>query len=290
MRDPPVRNRIGDQFAYRGDRADMWRLLDAVLETETYLNLGYSRRYLPHLLGASQRRLARLVGRHLADGLASPTAARVLDVGCGRGGPTTQLATAFGWDGIGIDLVPFNVAHARATAHQVDANVDFAVADATALPFRTASFDGVFAIDSLVYVPERGAAATEIRRVLDTDGQVVVADLVAADDAGGTAMEAISEFGAAWDMPPLVRRSQYERVLRETGLRVRRTADLTPHSVGKFRKWTTLFRWVERSPAGRMIDWALRTRAYDAATITEQIQTAHRALPALRHVLFVAEA
>lgn len=290
MVESPLRNRIGDQFSYRGNRGDIWRLLDAVLETEAYLNLGYSRPYLPHLLGASQRRLAMLVGRHLADRLASPTEARVLDVGCGRGGPTTQLATAFGWEGIGIDLVPFNVAHARANARQFDANVVFAVADATDVPFRPATFDGVVAIDSLVYVPDRAAAATETHRVLNPEGQFVVSDLVASDDAGAATMDAVAEFGAAWDMPPLVRRSEYVRMLRETGFRVCQVADLTPHSVGKFRKWTTLFQWLDRSPGGRVIDWALRTRDYDAATIKEQLQTAHSALPGLRHVMFVAEA
>lgn len=78
---------VRGQFSYQGSRADIWRVFDTVLNTREFLNLGYSPWYLPHVVGSSQRRLARNIGTGLAARLPVTEDVRLVDVGCGRGGP-----------------------------------------------------------------------------------------------------------------------------------------------------------------------------------------------------------
>src|SRR4051812_13177720 len=75
-----------------------------------------------------------------------PAGARVLDIGCGIGGPARFFAADRGWKVEGIDLTAEYVEVAKALSRRVgmaDA-VSFAQASATALPFADASFDGAY--------------------------------------------------------------------------------------------------------------------------------------------------
>src|SRR5262249_44904980 len=76
--------------------------------------------------------------------LALREGATVLDVGCGTGQDTLELARVLGPGGrvVGIDSSETMLAAARARAAQADLAVAFVRADATELPFAEASFDG----------------------------------------------------------------------------------------------------------------------------------------------------
>ena len=151
----PLRERITDQFSYRGDRADVWRAFDLLLDTDAFLNLGYSAWYQSHLVGSSQRRLVTQVGSRVASHLPATDGVRLLDVGCGRGGPAVHLADRFGFRVTGLDLVPYNVARATENARERRVDAEFVVGDATQLPFANGSFAACTAVDALVYLPDR---------------------------------------------------------------------------------------------------------------------------------------
>ena len=245
----PIHERVTDQFSYRGEAAEIWRAFDRFLDTDAYLNLGYSPWYLPHVVGSSQRRLADVVGDGLADRLGETAGRRLLDVGCGRGGPATVLATAYGFDVTGVDLVPYNVEAARRTATGADADggreggrAEFVVGDATRLPIATGSMDAAAAIDSTVYVPEVGAVFTELARVLRRDGAVAVTDLLARDGLDRTEQASVDAFADTWDMPGIVPVGRALEEVADAGLSVDEVWDLSPHSVGRFRTWTRLYR------------------------------------------------
>lgn len=283
-----VRRRIAAQFSYLGDRADIWRGLELFLDTDAYLNLGYSRWYQPHALGSPQGRLAARVGRSLAARLPTRQSVRVLDVGCGRGGPAAVLADRYRWQVLGVDLVAYNARQARQTAADrgVDDATSFCVSDATALPVAAASVAGVVAVDALVYLPDRNGAIDELGRVLEPGGAAVISDLVATDGAGG----AVEAFATAWDMERPGTVAEYRSMIEAAGLEVRAIADLTAYSVGRFRRWSGLYLRLLASPVGGLIERALAARGLDPAAVTTQIRRAHAALPALRHALFVLEA
>lgn len=297
--DDDLRERIADQFSYRGERADIWRAFDRLLETDAYLNLGYSRRYQTHLLGGPQRRLASEVGRTLAAHREGPTeGTRLLDVGCGRGGPALHLAERFGFRVTGVDLVPYNVRRARANARAGEGDggdgggagpdVEFLVGDATRLPVAPDSVDAATAVDALVYLSDRDAVFAELADALRGGGLFVCSDLFLGADAGDDARDRVARFADAWDMPVPGTVEDYEAALEEAGFDVVAVRDLTPNSVGGFRKWTTLYRWLARGPAGRLLDGLLRRWGVDPAVVDEQVRLAHDALPGLRHGLVVA--
>lgn len=294
-----LRDRIADQFSYRGDRADVWRAFDLFLETESFLNLGYSERYRPHLLGSPQRRLAGVVGERLAANLPAAEGARLLDVGCGRGGPTIHLAERFGFRAVGLDLVPYNVERARENARRRSddgavrnqlLDVEFVVGDATRLPVAPGSIAACAAVDSLVYLPDRSAVFAEAADALERGGVFACSDLVVRADLDERERRTVASFADAWDMPPLGTVPAYERALDDAGLDVRERDDLTPNSVGKFRTWTTAFLGAVESPLRPLVERALRARDLDPAAIERQVRRAHEALPHLRHVFLVARA
>ncbi len=104
------------------------------------------------------------------------TGARVLDVGCGPGTITVDIAARVAPGAvIGIDCSADVVAQARRDATGVD-NVEFATGDVYSLDFPDASFDVVHAHQVLQHVPDPVGALREMRRVCKPDGVVAARD------------------------------------------------------------------------------------------------------------------
>lgn len=97
----------------------------------------------------------------------------VLDVGCGTGNYTIELAKR-GADVIGIDSSEEMLAWARIKAQKADIEASFMAADATNLPFPDSSFDIVISNGLLCFLKEPEKALIEMRRVLKPGGRLVV--------------------------------------------------------------------------------------------------------------------
>lgn len=297
-RDEALRRRVIEQFSDTDERAAIWRGFEKFLPTGAYLNLGYSPRYLPTLVGDSQARLADRLADGLSARLEDSAGARLLDLGCGRGGPARRF-TERGFDVTGLDLVPYNVTLARANARPrgPDARAgsgrpplppQFLVGDATALPFDDGVFDACAAVDSLVYLSDEGAAFAEIGRVLDDGGWVAVADLLAAEDAPPGVADRLDDFAAAWDTAPIAPSGEYFDSMRRAGFTVETVEDVTPNSVGRFRKWSKLFLALADGPASKPLRTLLRRWGVEPEAAVAQVRSAHRALPHLEHVIVYA--
>jgi ubiquinone/menaquinone biosynthesis C-methylase UbiE len=102
----------------------------------------------------------------------------VLDVGCGPGTITTDLAQRVApGRGVGIDSDPAPLGEARAEAqrHGVP-NISFAVADVYNLDFADRTFDVVHAHQVLQHLADPVAALREMRRVCKDTGVVAARD------------------------------------------------------------------------------------------------------------------
>lgn len=110
--------------------------------------------------------------------LAVKVGATILDIGCGTGQDTLDLAQAVGPNGrvIGIDSSETMVQEARARAAQAQLPVEYVLADATQLPFADASFDGCQASRVFGHLREPKLAVAEMVRVVRPGARVVVAD------------------------------------------------------------------------------------------------------------------
>src|SRR5215210_3494688 len=83
---------------------------------------------------------------------------RLLDVGCGAGGPALRLASTTGATVVGVDVLDEAVTTARELAgdHGLDDGATFVRADAgRPLPFDDASFDAVMSVDAMCHLPGR---------------------------------------------------------------------------------------------------------------------------------------
>lgn len=284
------RTRIVDQFSYRGERAAIWKVFDLFLATDRFLNVGYSKWYQPHFIGSSQRRLAERMGTDIAARVGSTTGVPLLDVGCGRGGPTLHLAAEHGFEATGIDLVPYNISVARRNATDATADAQFVVGSALDLPFGRDSFAVCTAIDSPPYIPNKREFLTEVASVIFESGLVVASDFIRPESLSREARDAVDAFADAWDLAPIATLEQYERAIAASGLHLDTVVDISPNSIARFRKWTALYLSLARTGLPNPMNRFLARRNVDLDAITEQVSTTHPALPFLRHVIIYARA
>lgn len=124
-------------------------------------------------IGDAQRR-RRLVRAALGAGRGE----RILDVGCGPGFYCAELVDEVGPDGsiVGLDASPHMLALA-ARRCAVHPNIEFAEADATALPVDDAGFDAALCVQVLEYIRDPSAVLAELHRALRPGGRVVLWDV-----------------------------------------------------------------------------------------------------------------
>jgi len=101
---------------------------------------------------------------------------RLLDIGCGPGSITLDLAPHVG-EIVGIDAAPEAIDRARgAAAARGASTVEFQVADVYSLDFAAESFDVVYGHQLLQHLSRPVAALEEARRLLKPGGIVAVRD------------------------------------------------------------------------------------------------------------------
>jgi ubiquinone/menaquinone biosynthesis C-methylase UbiE len=98
----------------------------------------------------------------------------VLDVACGPGNFTRAFARALEDDGLVVGIDAASAMLARAVHETRVENVAYVRGDASAMPFRDESFDGVSCFAALYLIEEPMAALDEIVRVLAPGGRVAL--------------------------------------------------------------------------------------------------------------------
>jgi SAM-dependent methyltransferase len=133
----------------------------------------------------------------LIGALELPVGSSVVDVGCGDGRHTIELARRFGFDVLGVDPLAGKIELAlgeRGTAAESDpplANrVHFEAGRAEALPVADASVDLIWCREALMYVPALESAFREFHRALRQGGrglvyQVFTGPAMSEDEADG---------------------------------------------------------------------------------------------------------
>jgi trans-aconitate methyltransferase len=196
-------------------------------------------------------------GADLVALLAPQTGERILDIGCGTGHLTAQIADC-GARVVGVDRSPEMVAAAR----NAYPHLQFEVADARDLPY-SAEFDAVFSNATLHWIHEPELVIRSVRKALLPGGRFV------AEFGGkgnirkmqGAFDQAYSELQAAapgeinpWYYPSV---SEYATLLETNGLEVRfitlfdRPTPLADGEAG-MRNWITMFGsdYSAKLPAG----------------------------------------
>lgn len=109
--------------------------------------------------------------------------ARILEVGCGRGGGAARLHATHGARSVtGLDVSESAIE--ASSCRFRDPGLRFLAGDAAALPFEDASFEVVFSVESSHCYPDVEVFLSEAHRVLIADGVLLLADFRRREDAG----------------------------------------------------------------------------------------------------------
>jgi phosphoethanolamine N-methyltransferase len=110
---------------------------------------------------------------------------RILDIGCGTGGPAITLSRVTGALVTGIDIEAQLVARASRLAEKlgISGRVRFQAVEIGRLPFEDQSFDLVFSKDALIHVADKVQIYREIGRVLRPGGTFAASDWLCGEDA-----------------------------------------------------------------------------------------------------------
>ncbi|KAH8424913.1 uncharacterized protein LDX57_002659 [Aspergillus melleus] len=129
--------------------------------------------------------LANAVTRHehyLALWLKVNKYQKVLDVGCGNGGPTREIARFLDVNVVGVDLEEHHIQHAKrfTAAAKLEDRVSFKAADFMDMKLDEASFDGAYSIEATAYAPDLQAVYAQIFKVLRPGARFAVYEPVLA--------------------------------------------------------------------------------------------------------------
>lgn len=172
-----------------------------------------------------------------ADWLVLGGDSRLLDVGCGSGGPALRLAERTGASVVGIDLVEEGIGTATRLAGELDLadRASFVLTDAGGpLPFADGSFDSVVSIDVMCHLPNRREILREWHRVTRPGARILFTDptivtgLVSDSEIADRSAVGIYVFSAE---------SVNETVLGEVGFEVERREDLTENMSSMAGRW-----------------------------------------------------
>ena len=115
--------------------------------------------------------------RHVVAGREESCRGRALDVGCGRGGGTSHMARAFGFESVtGVEVSP-NQASFCGRTHAGVEGLAFVCGSAQSLPFPDRSFDVVVNVESFHCYPDPARFLDEAARVLAPGGRFACADI-----------------------------------------------------------------------------------------------------------------
>ena len=174
----------------------------------------------PDADGADRHAATDRLVRELIAYAGVPAGAHVLDVGCGIGGPALHLAGPLGCTVDGITLSALQAARANEKAHAAGLadRAAFHQKDALSTGYADGSFEVVWALESLMHIPDRAAFFAEALRLLRPGGTLAVATWAVCDGELTAEQDAlVGRILRHQVMPSFSSLARHERLAREAG-------------------------------------------------------------------------
>jgi sarcosine/dimethylglycine N-methyltransferase len=148
---------------------------------------------------------------------------KVLDLGCGLGGPARMAATRYGADVTGIDLTEAFCDGARQLNALVGLeHIRIEQGDALAMPFADNSFDVVYTLHVAMNIADKPNLYREIARVLKPGGRFGLYDVVA---GSGEPIHMPVPWATLPEHSHLVSAEEIEALVNAAGLTTERSED-----------------------------------------------------------------
>jgi len=135
-----------------------------------------------HALESREQSIARFE-HFIATKLDLKDGMRVLDIGCGVGGPQREISRFSGAKVTGVNISELQVAKGKKYNKQygLDHLCDMMVGDFHKLPFEDGTFDAVYCIEASCHSPHREKVFAEAYRVLKPDGRFLTTEWCTTD-------------------------------------------------------------------------------------------------------------
>lgn len=168
------------------------RLIDYSSLTKHYYNLttdfyeygwGSSFHFSRYYKGESFRQAGARHEHYLANKMGLQAGMKVLDVGCGVGGPGREISRFINCNIVGLNNNDYQIARAKRVAKNLnlDSKLSYVKGDFMQMDFEDNSFDAVYAIEATVHAPVLEGVYKEIYRVLKPGGTFGVYEWVLTD-------------------------------------------------------------------------------------------------------------
>jgi ubiquinone/menaquinone biosynthesis C-methylase UbiE len=165
---------------------------------------------------------------------------RVLDVGCGIGGPAFILAGAHGANVVGTDLEPhlIEIAKERAKKHELGEKIYFRVVEPGPLTFPDESFDFVVSSGAFTQIADKLGMFKEVLRVLKPGGVFSCYDWMKSE--GEYSDDMLHWFKVEGLTYAMETPERHEEILRQAGFVDATTTDASKwyreHVLGEYEK------------------------------------------------------
>ncbi len=156
---------------------------------------------------------------------------QILDVGCGIGGSSLELASRYQAQATGITLSPWQAQRGQERAQEqgLADRVQILVADALAMPFADDSFDLVWSLESGEHMADKSLLLRECHRVLKPGGQLLMATWCHRPDPLSQAdRRHLQQIYTVYCLPYIISLPEYEAIAQSIGFESIRTADWSP--------------------------------------------------------------
>jgi ubiquinone/menaquinone biosynthesis C-methylase UbiE len=211
---------------------------------------------------ASPATTDREQARRLVDCIGADARGLVLDVACGPGIVTVELAGQ-AREVVAFDLTPQMLWKARERCDKAGRhNVTFKEGSATELPFAEGAFDAVVTRLSFHHFEDPHKVLGEMTRVLRPGGTLLVADVVSSEDGEQSALQNAIERVRDPSHVRMLPASELEALLREPPLRI--VSVETWDKPRELEEWMGIVASPERAEPLRTIARALAKAGEDA--------------------------
>lgn len=147
---------------------------------------------------------------------------KVLDAGCGIGGPAIYMAENFGSHVTGITVSRKQLRMARSNSGKTASNglLRFMLRDYMNNGFRSGSFSKIFGIESVCHAVEKPRFLKEAYRLLKPGGRLIVCDAFLIKDRLSLSDRAVyDKFLRGWLVPNLAQKKDFFKWIKQAGFR-----------------------------------------------------------------------